>query len=59
MTFHDQLWAHMAFDGETILKAIGSEQAEIFLAALFDPRTMNYKDHFKYIEGMSSFTEIL
>lgn len=51
MTFHDQLWAHMGFDGETVQKAISSDQAEVFLATLFDPRTMNYKEHLNFIDS--------
>jgi hypothetical protein len=49
MMFHDQLWAHMAFNGQIIQKGIPRDLGLLFLRALFDQRQTNSLSHTDFI----------
>lgn len=49
MMFHDQLWAHMAYNGQIIQKGVPRDLGLLFLRALFDQSTTNSRVHTEFI----------
>jgi hypothetical protein len=60
MSFHDQLWANMAFDGEEVSREISTEIVFIFLRVLFYQNSLKVSDHVEFLKSMPrSDTEML
>lgn len=52
MVFHEQLFNHLAFDGEVISDEVAVELAYSFLRIMMDPRKIKYKEHLAVIKDL-------